>query len=388
MKTQDQRAQIETVLSQAGSRWDALTGAVAMPIYQTATFRHPALGRSTGFDYSRTTNPTRQALEQTMAALEGGERAFAFASGLAAIDAALQLVGSHTRLAATEDLYGGTFRLLERVYRSRGIAVDYVDTSHAENVERAIAAGARAVFVESLTNPLLKAADVKAIAEITRARGALLIVDSTFLTPYLQQPLALGADVVVHSASKYLGGHNDVVAGLVVARTPELAERLAFYQNAVGAVLGPQDSWLLLRGLKTLAVRLERQQENAQAVAECLAEHARVRRVYYPGLAKDPGHAVLAAQSRGFGAMVSFEIDDARRVAGLLESLRVFLFAESLGGVESLITYPIVQTHADVDAATRERLGINERLLRLSVGLEHLDDLLFDLGQALGAGGQ
>jgi cystathionine beta-lyase/cystathionine gamma-synthase len=388
METSDGRARVETVLSQAGSRWDALTGAVAMPIYQTATFRHPALGQSTGFDYSRTTNPTRQALEQTIAALEGGPRGFAFASGLAAIDAALHLVGSGTRLAVTEDLYGGTFRLLERVYRGRGIAVDYVDTSRVENVERALAAGARAVFVESLTNPLLKAADLRAIAAAARAHGALLIVDSTFLTPYLQQPLALGADVVVHSASKYLGGHNDVVAGLVVARTAELAERLAFYQNAVGGVLGPQDSWLLLRGLKTLAVRLDRQQTNAQAIAEWLARHPRVRRVYYPGLPGDPGHAVLAAQSRGFGGMVSFEIDDAQRVPGILECVRVFLFAESLGGVESLITYPIVQTHADIDVATRERLGINDRLLRLSVGLEHVDDLLGDLESALGEGGR
>jgi len=388
MATEEKPARIETVLSQAGSRWDALTGAVAMPIYQTATFRHPALGQSTGFDYSRTTNPTRQALEQTMAALEGGARGFAFASGLAAIDAALHLVPSGTRLAVTEDLYGGTFRLLERVYRGRGIAVDYVDTSHVENVERALAAGARAVFVESLTNPLLKVASVRAIADVAREHHALLIVDSTFLTPYLQQPLGLGADVVVHSASKYLGGHNDVVAGLIVARTAELAERLAFYQNAVGGVLGPQDSWLLLRGLKTLAVRLDRQQANAQAVAEWLTKHPRVRRVYYPGLASDPGHAVLAEQSRGFGGMVSFEIDDPLRVPGVLESVRVFLFAESLGGVESLITYPIVQTHADIDAATRDRLGINDRLLRLSIGLEHVDDLIADLDLALAAGGR
>jgi cystathionine beta-lyase/cystathionine gamma-synthase len=388
MATQEKPARIETVLSQAGSRWDALTGAVAMPIYQTATFRHPALGQSTGFDYSRTTNPTRQALEQTMAALEGGARGFAFASGLAAIDAALHLVPSGTRLAVTEDLYGGTFRLLERVYRGRGIAVDYVDTSRVENVERVLTAGARAVFVESLTNPLLKVASVRAIADVAREHHALLIVDSTFLTPYLQRPIALGADVVVHSASKYLGGHNDVVAGLVVARTAELAERLAFYQNAVGGILGPQDSWLLLRGLKTLAVRLDRQQRNAQAVAEWLTKHPRVRRVYYPGLANDPGHAVLAEQSRGFGGMVSFEIDDPLRVPGILESVRVFLFAESLGGVESLITYPIVQTHADIDAATRDRLGINDRLLRLSIGLEHVDDLIADLDAALGSGGQ
>ncbi len=383
MGTARAEARIETVLSQAGSRWDRQAGAVSMPIYQTATFRHPALGRSTGFDYSRTANPTRQALEETLAALEGGHRGLAFGSGLAAIDAVLHLFPRGTRLAVTEDLYGGTFRLLERVYRERGIDVVYVDTSRLDSVRQALSAGALGVFVESLTNPLLRVADVPAIAAATRAKGALLVVDSTFLTPYLQRPLDLGADVVLHSASKFLGGHNDVIAGLVVARAPELADRLAFYQNAVGGILGPHDAWLLLRGLKTLAVRLERQQTNAQAVAEWLAARPEVRCVHYPGLPSDPGHALLAALGRGFGAMVSFEVKDAARVAGILERVRVFLFAESLGGVESLITYPLVQTHADVDAATRERLGINERLLRLSIGLEHVDDLIADLAQAL-----
>jgi len=241
------------------------------------------------------------------------------------------------------------------------------------------------VLLESLTNPLLKVADLSATAAAAKRAGALLAVDSTFLTPYLQQPLALGADIVVHSGSKLLGGHNDVIAGLVVAGTPELGERLAFCQNALGGVLGPQDSWLLLRGLKTLAVRLDRQQQNAQALAEWLTRHPRVRRVRYPGLPSDPGHGRLAAQSRGSGAMVTFEVDDARLVPAVLERVQVFLFAESLGGVESLITYPCVQTHADIDPATRERLGINDRLLRLSVGLEHQSDLIADLDSALAA---
>ncbi len=373
------------MLSQAGSHWDSRTGAVVMPIYQASTFRHPALGQSTGFDYSRTGNPTRQALEDAMAALEGGRRGLAFASGLAAIDAALSLFEPGARLLVTEDLYGGTFRLLERVYRSRGLDVAYLDTSDSACVEQALAAPVQGVFLESLTNPLLKACDVSTIASRAHEQGALVLVDSTFLTPYLQQPIALGADVVVHSGSKYLAGHNDVVAGLLVAGSEVLGERLAFYQNAVGGILGPQDSWLLLRGLKTLAVRIERQQESARRVAEWLVRDPRVRRVYYPGLPGDPGHASLRESSRGFGAMVSFEVDDPSRVAPLLANVRVFLFAESLGGVESLVTYPAVQTHADIDPATRERLGVNDRLLRLSVGLEHIEDLIADLDSALGS---
>ena len=356
-----------------------------MPIYQAATFRHPALGESTGFDYSRTGNPTRQALEDTLAVLEGGARGLAFASGLAALDAALGLVPQGARVLVTEDLYGGTFRLLEKVYKARGVEAVYVDTSDARAVDAALARGVGGVLLESLTNPLLRVCDVKRIAAKAHEQGALVIVDSTFLTPYLQRPLELGADVVIHSASKYIGGHNDVVAGLAVAREAATGERLAFHQNAVGGILGPQDSWLLLRGMKTLAVRLERQQQTAGAVASWLAQDRRVRLVHYPGLSSHPGHALLAAAGRGFGAMVSFEVDDPARVAPLLREVRVFLFAESLGGVESLVTFPAVQTHADIDAATRERLGVNDRLLRLSIGLEHVDDLIADLDAALGA---
>jgi cystathionine gamma-synthase/cystathionine beta-lyase len=385
MSTTSGGPRIETVLSQVGSRWDGTTGSVSMPVYQSATFRHPALGQSTGFDYSRSGNPTRQALETAIAALERGTRGLAFASGLAAVDAVLNLFEPGSRLVVTEDLYGGTFRLLDRVHRARGIEVAYVDTSDLACVEAALAQPTAGVFLESLTNPLLRVSDVAAIAGRARERGARVVVDSTFLTPYLQQPLALGADVVVHSASKYIGGHNDVIAGLVATADGALGERLAFHQNAVGAILGPQDSWLLLRGMKTLSVRLERQQQNALRVAEWLSRDRRVRRVFYPGLAGDPGHERLRSASRGFGAMVSFEVDDPARVAPLLAGVRVFLFAESLGGVESLVTYPAVQTHADVDPATRERLGINDRLLRLSIGLEHVDDLIGDLDAALGA---
>ncbi|MBI5016256.1 MAG: PLP-dependent transferase [Deltaproteobacteria bacterium] len=372
-----------TLLAQAGSRWDERTGSVTMPVYQTATFRHPALGQSTGFDYSRSGNPTRQALEDVLAALDGGARGFAFSSGLAAVDCLLHLFEPGARLLVTEDLYGGTFRLLEKIHRGRGIDSTYVDTSQLAAVEAAWDDRVRGVFVESPTNPLLKVADLSAIAALARSRGALMIVDNTFLTPVLQRPLELGADVTVYSASKYLAGHNDVVAGALVVKRSDLADRVYFHQNGVGAVLGPHDSWLVLRGLKTLALRLARQQENARAVAEFLAGHPRVTRVHFPGLASHPGRETLARQAEGFGAMVSFEVDDPGLIPQVLSRVKIFLFAESLGGVESLVTFPAVQTHADIDAPTRERLGIHDRLLRLSLGVEDVADLTEDLGQAL-----
>ncbi len=351
-----------------------------MPIYQTASFGHPALGQSTGFDYSRSSNPTRLALEQTLAAADGGHRGFAFASGMAAIDCALRLFAPGERMAVTEDLYGGTFRLFDKVFRPLGIEAVYVDTSDAEEVRRALAdPRVKGLFVESPTNPLLKVADLRALSERARAAGALLIVDNTFLTPVLQRPLEQGADLVVYSATKYLAGHNDVVAGAVVTRTPELSERVGFLQNAVGGILGPQDAWLTLRGLKTLALRVERQQANAQVIAEWLCRHPHVRRVFYPGLPGHAGRDILLREKSGFGGMIAFEVDEPGRIPGILSGVRVFLFAESLGGVESLITYPAVQTHADLDAATRERLGINGRLLRLSVGIEDVRDLIGDL---------
>jgi len=377
-------ANLETLLAQAGNRRDPATGAISAPIYQTASFGHPALGQSTGFDYSRTANPTRLALEETLAAADGGHRAFAFASGMAAIDAALRLFAPGDRIVATEDLYGGTFRLFEKVFRPLGIAVDFVDTSDTRAVETALARpDVRGLFVESPTNPLLKVADLRALAALARARGVLTIIDNTFLTPVLQRPLDLGADLAVYSATKYLAGHNDVVAGAVVTRTPELSERVAFLQNATGAILGPQDAWLTLRGLKTLALRVRRQQENALALARWLCAHPHVRQVHYPGLPSHPGHAILLREKCGWGGMIAFEIDDPERVPEILAGVRVFLFAESLGGVESLITYPAVQTHADIGEATRERLGINRRLLRLSVGIEDPLDLIRDLENVL-----
>lgn len=375
---------LATLLAQAGSRSDPATGAISAPIYQTASFAHPALGQSTGFDYSRTSNPTRLALEETLAAIESGHRGFAFASGLAAIDCLLRLCAPGDRLVVTEDLYGGTFRLFEKVFRPFGLEAVYVDTSDLAAVKSALVGErVKGIFIESPTNPLLKIADLRGIAELARARGILTIVDNTFLTPVLQRPLEQGADIVVYSATKYLAGHNDVVAGAVITRTPELSQQIGFFQNAIGGVLGPQDSWLTLRGLKTLALRIARQQENALAVAEWLSRHPRVKRVYYPGLPGHRGRAILQREKSGWGAMISFEIADAARVPAILSGVKVFLFAESLGGVESLITYPAVQTHADITEETRRRLGIHDRLLRLSIGIENPQDLVQDLENVL-----
>ncbi len=378
------RQKVETFLAQAGSTWDEKTGAISMPIYQVATFRHPALGQSTGFDYSRTANPTRSVLEETMAHLEGGARAFAFGSGLAAVDTVLRLFKPGDRILVTEDLYGGTFRLFEKGYRALGIEALYVDTSDTAAVARMLASsGAKALFVETPTNPLLKVADLAALGELARRHNALLIVDNTFLTPAQSRPFEFGADITVYSGTKYLSGHNDVVAGLAVARTEELAERLAFFQNAAGAILGPMDSWLVLRGLKTLVLRLKKQEENARTVAEFLLHHPHVAHVHYPGLPTHPGHETLKRQSSGLGAMIAFEVDNPARVPDILAGVQVFLFAESLGGTESLITFPALQTHADMDPALRERLGINDRLLRLSIGIEDADDLINDLNSVL-----
>ena len=359
-----------------------------MPIYRSSTFRHPGLGQSTGFDYSRTANPTRSALEGTLALAEGGEgaRGFAFASGLAAIDTVLRLFEPGERVVATEDLYGGTFRLFERIFRRYGIETVFVDTASLSAVTAAVAdPRVKAIFLEVPSNPLLNVADIRAVAAVAAPRGILTIVDNTFLTFCRQRPLDLGADLVVYSATKYLGGHDDVVAGVAITRRADLAERLAFLQNGVGAILGADDSWLLLRGLKTLPLRLARQEANAQALSEWLLRQPRVRRVCYPGLASHPGHSILAEQSTGFGAMLAFEVTDPALIPGILAGVRVFMFAESLGGVNSLITFPAVQTHADVDPAVRARLGINDRLLRLSVGIEDPEDLWADLSRALGA---
>lgn len=373
----------ETILAQAGSRWDETTGSLSMPIYQTSTFRHPALGESTGYDYSRSGNPTRAVLEETVAALDGGCRGLAFASGLAAIDAVLHLFSPGDRLLVTEDLYGGTFRLLDDVYAKLGLETVYVDTSSVEKVRAAWGEDVKALFIESPTNPLLKVADISALCALAKERGALSIVDNTFLTPFLHRPIEHGADICVYSGSKYLSGHNDLVAGLLVAADIDMGEKLYYYQNAIGAVLGPQDCWLLVRGLKTLALRMERHGENALKVANYLKGHPRISAVHYPGLSDHPAHELSRRQAEGFGGMLSFEVEAPELVPSILSRVKIFHFAESLGGVESLITFPAEQTHSDMPPRLRERLGINERLLRVSVGLEHHTDLIADLEQAL-----
>ncbi len=373
---------ISTQAVQIGLNWDQRTGAVTIPIYQTATFKHPGLGQSTGYDYSRSGNPTRQALEEGIAALDHGARGFAYSSGMAAITNLLLLFRPGDHILVTEDLYGGTYRLFEQVFQQFGLEFSYLDTSDLEAVRNGIRANTRAVFVESLTNPLLKVADIREISRLCRSRGLLCIVDNTFLTPYLLRPLEQGADIAIYSATKYLAGHNDTVAGLVVVKDPQLAEKVYFLQNSVGAVLGPQDSWLVIRGMKTLGVRLDRQQANAQKLAEWLKGHPHVARVYYPGLAEHSGHWLLKERARGFGAMLAFEVTDHALVEQLLLKTSLISFAESLGGVETLITFPELQTHADIKPETRARLGINNVLLRLSVGIEDGDDLIADLAQA------
>jgi cystathionine beta-lyase/cystathionine gamma-synthase len=374
---------IATQAAHLGLEWDTRTGAVAVPIYQTATFRHPGLGQSTGFDYSRSGNPTRQALEDGIARLDGGCRGFAYASGMAAITSLLLLFKSGDHLIVTEDLYGGTCRLFDKIFNQYGLSVSYVDTSDPQAVVAAIRPGTRALFVETLTNPLLKFAELPVLAGIARLHKLLLIADNTFLTPYLLRPLELGADIAVYSATKYLAGHNDTVAGLVTVKDPALAEQVYFHQNAAGATLGPQDAWLVIRGMKTLGVRLDRQQENALKIASWLQANPRVSKVFYPGLHEHPGHELITQQARGYGAMIAFEVDNPALVEQILVKTELISFAESLGGVESLITFPNVQTHADIPPEQRQRLGINDRLLRLSVGIVDCADLIADLAQAL-----
>lgn len=376
---------IETRLAQLGLTRDEPTGSISSPIYLATVYRHPALGESTGYDYARTGNPTRHVLEEEIARLEGGVRGFAFSSGMAAIQAALSLFSPGDHLLVSMDLYGGTYRLLEHVLGKYGISASYVDTTSLERLEEARRPKTRGLLIETPTNPQMLVTDLRAVCSWAREHDIWTIVDNTLMTPYYQRPLALGADVVVHSATKYLGGHNDVLAGLVVVRDEGLAEPLAFYQNTVGAVLSPFDAWLLLRGMKTLALRLARQSENAQRLAEYLAAHPLVSAVYYTGLPNHPGRDVHLRQADGHGGLLSFRVVDARLVAPVLRSIQVISFAESLGGVETLMTFPEAQTHADVPEEMRNRIGVDDTLLRIAVGIEHADDLLADLEQALAA---
>ncbi|MDR1066915.1 MAG: PLP-dependent aspartate aminotransferase family protein [Clostridiales bacterium] len=360
-------------------------GAISVPIFQSATFAHESLGRSSGFDYSRQQNPTREHLEITLANLEGGLDALAFSSGMAAITALMELFSPGDHIIASDDLYGGSHRLFSSVSVKNGLEFDFTDTSDVESVKRLIRPRTKAFFIETPTNPMMRVTDIRLIAELARNNDILTIVDNTFLTPALCRPLSLGADAVVHSGSKYLGGHNDALAGFLVVNDAGLSERLRYIYKTTGACLSPFDSWLIIRGIKTLAVRVSLQRANALKIAEWLKRHEKVEKIYYVGLPEHPGYEISKRQAEGFGAMISFQVDSRRTAENLLSRVKIIQFAESLGGVESLITYPMTQTHADLPEEEREKKGINDRLARLSVGIEDSDDLIEDLRQALEA---
>ncbi|SEP27611.1 trans-sulfuration enzyme family protein [Propionispora vibrioides] len=374
---------LSTKIVHCGVGSDPRTGAISTPIYQNATFRHPALGESTGYDYSRSQNPTREAVEKAITDLEGGAAGYVFASGMAAVTAVLLLYKPGSHFIVTEDCYGGTYRVLDQIFANLGFTVSFIDSSNLTEVQESIQKNTAAILIETPTNPLMKIADIKAIACMAAQRDIHTIVDNTFLSPYFQQPLLLGADLVIHSGTKYLSGHNDTVCGAVVARTAELGERIRFIQNSTGSILGPQDSWLLLRGIKTLALRMEKHSANALTIAKWLQTQPQVKQVYYPGLEDHPGKAIQDAQASGYGGMLSFDVACPSLVPQVLSRVRLIQFAESLGGVESLITFPAVQTHADVPPEVRDRLGVSDCLLRFSVGIEDVEDLIEDLQQAL-----
>ncbi|HEX9240853.1 MAG TPA: cystathionine gamma-synthase [Anaeromyxobacter sp.] len=385
----DEKLRFDTLAIHAGQAPDPTTGAIMTPVYFTSTYVQDGPGGHKGFEYSRTRNPTRDALEGCLAALEGGRHGLAFASGLAATDAVLHLLSAGDHVLSSDDVYGGTFRIFDKVFRRHGLAFDAVDMTDPAKVERALRPETRLVWIESPTNPMLKLADLAAIAKLARARGARTVVDNTFATPVFQRPLSLGIDLVVHSTTKYLNGHSDVVGGAVVTDDPDLHARLAFLQNAVGGVPSPMDSFLVLRGLKTLGVRMERHAANALAVARFLEAQPGVERVVYPGLPSHPQHALARRQMTGFGGMVTFVLRGGLPAASaFLRAVRIFACAESLGGVESLIEHPAIMTHASVPPATRAALGISDGLIRASVGIEHPDDLLADLGRGLDAAGR
>lgn len=378
--------EFRTKLIHAGISQDQETGAVSVPIYQTSTYKQVAVGQPKQYEYSRSGNPTRFALEELIAELEEGIRGFAFASGLAATHTIFSLFQSGDHILLGDDVYGGTFRLLQKIFKKNGLTYTLVKTEDPQAIQRIAAAirpETRGIFLETPTNPLLKITDIQQVATIAKKKDLLTIVDNTFATPYFQRPLALGADIVIHSATKYLGGHSDVVAGLVVTNQAELAEQIGFLQNAIGGVLGPHDSWLVQRSIKTLALRMEAHQANALKIATLLQEHAAVARVYYPGLSSHKGHEIAKKQMSGFSGMISFELKAENRVAAFVESLTIFTLAESLGGVESLVEVPAVMTHASIPPSIREKAGIKDGLIRLSIGIEDAADLWTDLKQGL-----
>lgn len=374
---------IDSALIHGGIYGDKTTGAVNTPIFQTSTYEQRGLGENTGWEYSRTGNPTRAALEALIAELESGTAGFAFGSGMAAITAVLSLFKSGDEVIISSNVYGGTFRVLDKVFNNFSLTYKIVDTTDLKNLENNISNRTVAILVESPANPLLTITDLAAVSAIAKGHGLLTIVDNTFMTPYLQRPIELGADIVIHSATKYLGGHSDLVAGLVVVKDRELAERLAFIQNATGGILGPFDSFLLIRGIKTLGVRMDRHIENAEAAANFLQNHKAVKKVYYPGLPNAQGYEINRRQAKNGGAMISFELYENYDIRRFFKSLRLIALAESLGGVESLVCHPASMTHASIPKEIRDKVGITEGLIRLSIGIENINDLIADLDRAI-----
>ncbi|MBQ7979901.1 MAG: PLP-dependent transferase [Candidatus Methanomethylophilaceae archaeon] len=378
-----ERYSLNTALIHGGDQIDEQTGAVSVPIYQTSTFKQDGLGKNRGFEYSRTGNPTRKVLEDLIADLEGGVAGFAFASGMAAITTVLSLFKSGDKILISRNVYGGTFRVLDKVFKNFGIVYTILDSEDPGDLRAKITDDVKALLLESPANPLMAVTDIRAFSEVAHEKGVTVIVDNTFMTPYLQRPLELGADIVVHSGTKYLGGHSDLVAGLAVVKDKETAERLAFLQNATGGVLQPFDSFLLIRGIKTLSVRLDRHVENAHRIAKYLESNPDVSRVYYPGLETDPGYKINSKQARNGGAMLSFELKEGHDLNRFFGSLELISLAESLGGVESLVCHPSTMTHASIPEDIRKAVGITDGLIRLSPGIEDVDDIIRDLDRAI-----
>jgi len=372
-----------TIAIHAGNEPDSATGAVSVPIYQTSTYAQEGLGKHKGFEYARTQNPTRLALEKNIAALEGAKFGFAFASGMSATDAVLKLVKAGDHVICGDNTYGGTYRLFSKILSNYGIEFDFVDTSDAAEIEKFFKPNTKMVFVETPTNPIMTVTDLRAVSEIAHAHGARVVCDNTFMSPYLQQPMNFGVDIVVHSTTKYLNGHSDSIGGFAALNDEEDADWIRFVQNSIGAILSPFDSFLVLRGTKTLAVRMEKHDENGRAVANFLAEHPKVQKVYYPGLVSHQQHELAKRQQKGFGGMVAFETGSLENAKKVLESVKICTLAESLGGVESLISHPATMTHASVPTEKRQSLGITDGLVRVSVGIEDIEDILEDLDQAL-----
>jgi cystathionine gamma-lyase/cystathionine beta-lyase/cystathionine gamma-lyase/homocysteine desulfhydrase len=372
-----------TTAIHGGQEADPTTGSVTVPIYQTSTYQQDGLGRHKGYEYARTQNPTRAALERNIAALEGARYGYAFASGMAAIDATLKLIKAGEHVIVSDNTYGGTFRLFSRILANYNIEFDYVDTSEITNVEAALKENTKMVFLETPTNPVMILTDLQAVSDLAHTAGARVVCDNTFMSPYLQRPLEFGVDIVVHSTTKYLNGHSDGVGGVVVLNDEEDANWLGFVQNGAGAILSPFDSWLVLRGTKTLALRMEQHDRSGRMVAAFLEEHPKVRKIYYPGSLSHRQHELAKRQQKGFGGMVAFDVGSLEAARTVLESVKLCTLAESLGGVETLISHPATMTHASVLPETRERLGITDGLVRISVGIEDTDDIIADLDQAL-----